>query len=118
MVGRPSRLVGMPFRMSGSGREALLNVRESLKALSDVQLWSGVPTGFRGVVGRPTGKSGCERETLPDVRLWSGGLPGSPGMVGRSSQMYRSLRGSLPDVRVWSVGPLGSRGMVGRPSRK
>ena len=68
VVGRPSRLVGMPFRMSGSGREALLNVQEWSKALSDVQLWSGVPTGIRGVVGRPTGKSGCEREVLPDDR--------------------------------------------------
>ena len=41
--------------MSGSGREALPNVRE---ACSDVREWSGNPPGFLGVVGSPSRMSG------------------------------------------------------------
>ena len=45
MVGRPSQMSGSgwgPSRMSGSGREAH----------PDVRVWSGVPPGYPGVVGR------------------------------------------------------------------
>ena len=44
--------------MSGSGRQAIPNVRE----------WSGGPLGSPGVVGRPFRMSGCGREALPDDR--------------------------------------------------
>ena len=54
--------------MSGSGQEALPNVREWSNALSDVQLWLGVSTGFWGVVRRLSRKSGSEREVVPDDR--------------------------------------------------
>ena len=40
--------------MSGSGREALPDVRE----------WSGGPPGCPGVVGRPTRMSGSGREAI------------------------------------------------------
>ena len=52
--------------MSGSGREALGDVRE----------WSGHPRGRAGVVGRPSGMSGSGREVLEDVRALSGGPNG------------------------------------------
>ena len=71
--------------MSGSGRETLPYVGD---ALSDVQEWSGDPTGYPGVVGR----------TLLDVREWLGGPPGCPGLVGRPSRMFRSGREALADV--------------------
>ena len=45
-------VVGMPFRMSKSGREA------------------------SRVVGKPSRMSESGRETLPYVRVWSGGLTG------------------------------------------
>ena len=51
--------------MSGSGRVALLDVRE----------WYGSPPGCPGVVGRPTRMSGNGREALEKVREWSGSLP-------------------------------------------
>ena len=44
--------------MCGSGREALSDVRESLR----------VPLGYPGVVGRPSRISGSGCETLQDVR--------------------------------------------------
>ena len=53
----------MLFRMSGSGREALGDLRE----------WLGGSPGFPGVVGTPSKMSKSGRETLPDVREWSGG---------------------------------------------
>ena len=62
-----SGVVGRPSRMSGSGREALPDVRE----------WSGGPPGCLGVVGRTSRMSGSSREVLPDVREWLGGPPGS-----------------------------------------
>ena len=55
--------------MSGSGREALTDVRE----------WSGVPPGCPGVVVRTTRMSRSGREVLPDVREWSGDPSGCPG---------------------------------------
>ena len=52
--------------MSGSGREALPNVREG----------SGDPPGCPGVIGRPSQMSGRGREALPDIWEWSGDPPG------------------------------------------
>ena len=51
-------MVGKPSRMSGSGQESLLNVRE----------WSRVPPGCPGVIGRPYRMSGSDWEALSDVR--------------------------------------------------
>ena len=48
----------MLFRMSGSGREALGDLRE----------WLGGSPGFPGVVGTPSEMSKSGWETLPDVR--------------------------------------------------
>ena len=59
--------------MSGSGREALTDVRE----------WSGGPNRCPGVVRRPFRMSGSGREALQDVREWSGGPHGCPGVVRR-----------------------------------
>ena len=59
--------------MSGSGREALPNVRE----------WSGDPHGFLRVVGRPSRMSGSGRESLLDVREWSGDPRRFAGVFGR-----------------------------------
>ena len=53
--------VGRPFRMTGSGREALSDDRE----------WSGGPSGCPGVVLSLTRMSGSGREALLDVREWS-----------------------------------------------
>ena len=44
--------------MSGSGWEALLDVRE----------WSGIPPEWPGVVKRLSRMSGSGQETLPDVQ--------------------------------------------------
>ena len=57
-------------RMSGSGWEALLDVREYREALSDVREWSGGPPGCPGMVGRPSWMSSSGREALSDVREW------------------------------------------------
>ena len=115
--------------MSGSGVEALPNVRE----------WSGGPPECPQLVVRPSlmsesGKealmeSGCGQEAFPDVWEWSGALsnvrdrsrgpPGCPGVVRKPypmsaiaqvatrcpgvikkpSQMSRSGREALPDIR-------------------
>ena len=88
--------------MSGSCREALLDVRSGWEALPDVRELSGDPPGCAGgsprflrVVERPSWmtKNGLEtipdvrevhpdvREVIPEVREWSGGPPGCPGVV-------------------------------------
>ena len=67
-----------PFRMSGSSREALPDVRE----------WSGGPPGGPGVVVRPFRRSGSGREALLNDREW----------VGMPSQMSGSGREALPDA--------------------
>ena len=77
-LGGPPRftaVVGSPSRMSESGREAPLDVRE----------WSRGPNGrsgdspkCAGVVGRSSRMSGRDRETLPDVQEWSGCPPECP----------------------------------------
>ena len=48
--------------MTGSGREAIPDVRE----------WLGAPSGCLGVVGRPSLMTGIGLEALSDVREWSG----------------------------------------------
>ena len=69
--------------MSGSGRVALPDVRESpwmsgsgLEALKDVCEWSGGPPRYPGVFGRPSRIPGSGREAFLDVREWLGGPPG------------------------------------------
>ena len=91
--------------MSGSGREALPDVRE----------WSGGTPGCPGIIDRPSRMSGSgrspsrtsgsSRETLGDVWEWSGGPFGFPGLVGRPSRMSGSGREAVPDVQEWSRGP-------------
>ena len=57
-----SGVVGWPSRLSGSGRETLLDVREWWEALSKVQEASWM-------CGRPSRMSGSGQEALPDVRV-------------------------------------------------
>ena len=54
-------VVGRPSRISGSGREALPDIRDL----------SGSLRGCLGVIGRPSQMSGSGRESLGDVREWS-----------------------------------------------
>ena len=94
--------------MSGSGGEALSDVREL----------SGCPPGCPGEIGRLSRMSGSSREALKNVQEWSGGPPGCLGgplgcmaAYGRPSQMSASgwepsrMSGSgreaLLDVREW-----------------
>ena len=51
--------------MTGSGREALSDIRE----------WSEVPSGCQGVVGRPSRISWSGREAILNVWERSGDLP-------------------------------------------
>ena len=74
--------------MSGSGREALPDVREwsvdppeCLETRQDVQGWSGGLPGYPGVVGKPSRMSGSGREAIADVREWSVDSPGCPRVV-------------------------------------
>ena len=62
--------------MSGSGRDAISDVRVWSEDLSDVREWLGSPPGSPGLVGIPTRISGSGREVLHYVREWSGGQPG------------------------------------------
>ena len=66
--------------MSGSGRLALLNVRE----------WSRGPPGCMAVVGKPSQMSRSGQESFPDVKQWSGGPAGCAGVGGRPSSMSGS----------------------------
>ena len=70
VVWRPSQIlvVGMPSRMSGSGRRTLSDVREWWEAISDVREWSGGPPKCPGVIKMPSGMSRIGRKTLADVR--------------------------------------------------
>ena len=77
--------------MSGSGRQAVTDVRE----------WSGGPPRCAGVVGIPSWMSGSGREAILDVREWSETLPNfqewsednpeCPGVVGRPFRMSRRV---------------------------
>ena len=100
--------------MSGSGRDALGDVRE----------WSGDPPGCPGVVGRHSRMSGSGWETFPDVREahpdvreWSGGPPKCQQVIGMHSGICGRGLDSLGDVRVLSGGPRECPAVVGRPSR-
>ena len=89
-------MVERPSRRSGSGWEALPEVRE----------WSGVPPGGPGVVGRPSCRSGWPIRTsgngceaLPEVREWSVSPPEGPedpGVVGSPSRWSMIGRETLP----------------------
>ena len=73
--------------MSGSGREALADVRE----------WSGCPPGCQGLVGSPSRMSGSGWEAfrmsgsgweaLPDDQEWSRAPSGCPGVFESPSRM-------------------------------
>ena len=103
--------------MSGSGREAFLNVR----------VWFGVLPESPGVVRRPFRMSGNGRrpsrmsgsgwEAHPNVQEWLRGPPGYPVVVGWPSQMSGSGREALQNVPEWSGGPPGCPGVIGRPCR-
>ena len=71
--------------MSGSGWEALPDVRE----------WLGGPHRCPGVVGRPSQVFKSGWEALPDVREWLKGYPECPGVVRRPSRMSESGRRSF-----------------------
>ena len=121
MVSRMFLRGGKPFRMSGSCRVALPDVREAVPVVRE---WSGGPLGCPGVFGRPFQIFGrpsqmfeSGREIFPDVQEWSRGPPRYPGVVRRPSQMSGSVREVVPDVREWSEGPPGCTGVAGRPSR-
>ena len=86
--------------MSGSGLEALPNVRE----------WSGGPPACPGVVERPSRMCGSGPDTLTMSRKTS-------RMTRRTSRMSRSGREDLADVREWSGGPPGCPGIDLIPSR-
>ena len=134
LVKIPSWKSGRLSWMSGSGQEALPDVRE----------WSGGHLGCPRVVGRPSLMSGSGRESNLNVQKWTGGPPGCPGVVERHCQMSGSVgkpsrmsgrtagsagvfrrpsrmsgsgRDTLSDVREWSVGPPGCPEVVGWPSR-
>ena len=130
--------VGRPSRMSGSGREALPNVRK----------WSRGLPGSPRLVEMPSWMSGSGREVVgsgpprcPVVPERSGGPSGCLGVVGRPYRMSEShfrMTGSgqlalldvetvfrmsesgldaLPEVREWSGDPPECPGVIGRPSR-
>ena len=78
--------------MSGSGRTALLDVRDCL----------GDPPVCPEVVWRPSRIFVIVQEALPDVRDRLGGPPGCPGVVGRPSQIARSGRQVLQECQELS----------------
>ena len=104
-------------RMSGSGRETILDVRESLSdvrklsgGLTDVQEWSGGPRECPGVVRRPSQMSKSGRKACR--------MSGSPSrMAGSIGKALLDVREALSDVREWSGGHPGCLGVVGRPFR-
>ena len=57
--------------MSGSGRDALPDVRSGQEALPYVWEWSRGPTECPRVVEIPSSMSGSGQEAIPDVREWS-----------------------------------------------
>ena len=109
-------VVGGPFPMSGSGREAhsmsgsvlqaFPEIGSCREAIPVVREWSGGHPGYPGGIGRPTRKSVSGRGALHRVRKWSGGFPEN-----------RGGREAIPKVCEWSGGHPGCPGGVGRPSR-
>ena len=75
--------------MSGSGREAITDVR---KSRPDVRECLGGPPVCSVVLGRSSRMSRSGREVLPNVQEWSGGPPGCSGVIGRPSRMSESGR--------------------------
>ena len=110
VVGRLSRMlgvVGRPYRMSESGREALSDVQE---ALPDFQGWLKCPPGCLRVFDRPSRTSGSCREALPDVREWSEDLPDV-------LEALPGVREALPDIQEWFGGSPGCPKVFGRSSQ-
>ena len=68
--------------MSGSGQEAVPDVRGGREALPDVREWSGDVPGLPVVVGRPYRMSGSGGESLSDFREWSEGPRRCTGVIG------------------------------------
>ena len=97
--------------MSGSGRKALLDIREWWVAFKNVREWTGGLHGCTGLVGRPSWISGSDQDAHPDVQQLSGSPPGCPEVVGRPSRMCGSggrpsrMSGSgqeiLENIREW-----------------
>ena len=85
--------------MSGSGREALSDVRECSDTLQCIRKRLGGPPGCLGVVERPLRMSRSGRDGLLNVRERSVGPPEWPGVIGRPYRMT------------------GCQGVFGRPSR-
>ena len=105
MVGTSYRMSlrgGRLFRMSGSCRVAIPDVREALPILWK---WSGDHLRCPREDERLTRISGSGREALPDTREWSGGPPGCPEVFGSPSRMTGSGRESISDVREFLGGP-------------
>ena len=84
----PSRMSGslrLALRMSGSGREALL----------DVQEWSECPPGYPGVVGIP-----CQMFLSGGKPFWmSGSCREAPRMSGNGRETLLDVWEPMPDVR-------------------
>ena len=72
------RVVGSPYRLSGSDRDALGDVGSGREALPEVWEWSGGP---------------------PDVQEWSGSPPECSGVVERPSLMFGNGREALQNVQ-------------------
>ena len=106
-----SGVVGWPFRMSGSGRETLPDVRECSegplhcpRVVGRLSQKSGRGWEAHTDVREWTGDPGDDREwweALTDFREWSGCPPGCLEVVERLSRMTVIGRESLPDVREW-----------------
>ena len=79
-------MVGRPFRLSGSGREAIPDIRGVV----------GTPSQMSRMSSR---MSGSGRETFRDLRELSGVHSGCPGVVGRRSRISGSGKEDLPDAR-------------------
>ena len=117
---------GRPFRMSGSCREALPNVREDLPVVRE---WSrdpsecpGGPPRFPVVVGMFSLMSGSVWEAVPDVQECSGGHTRCLGVVGRPYRMsgsgrvaHSDVQEAHPNVQDWSGGPCDIRESSGGP---
>ena len=100
--------------MSGSGLEALPDVRE----------WSGGPPECPAVDEMPFQMSGSGREALHhvceallDVRKWSGGPPGFYAIGPDAIPVVRVWSGGHPDVQERSESHLRGSGGVGRLSQ-
>ena len=124
VVGIPSRKSGSPYRMSGSGREALPDVWEEsgdppecLVGLPGCSEVLGGPSKYPEVVGRPSRMSASGRKALSDGREWSRCSLGCPGAVGMPYRMSGIVWEAVLDVWQLKGGPPGCPGVVGKSSR-